>query len=176
MTDTKRAARPSWEAALRAQIKAAQGKLLVLGIGNIDKGDDGAGILAARALRKELAGRARGKVRVLLGYETPESLTGAIRAFAPRLVVMIDAALGTRPPGEIFLVAREDIPDEGVTTHKISLRMLIAYLEETVGCRVIFIGIQAGDLELGRPASPAVARAARTAGARIAAIVRSSSA
>jgi len=176
MVEKKRAPRPAWESALRVEISAA-GKVLVLGIGNPDKADDAAGILAARGLKKKLLSRpGRSRVKVLLGYETPESLTGAIRAFAPRLVVMIDAALGTRPPGEIFLVAREDIPDEGVTTHKISLRMLIAYLEETVGCRVIFIGIQAGDLELGRPASPAVARAARTAGARIAAIVRSSSA
>ena len=49
---------PRGGAALRREIKAA-GKVLVLGIGNPDKADDGAGILAAKALKKALGGRAR---------------------------------------------------------------------------------------------------------------------
>jgi hydrogenase maturation protease len=170
-----RPTRPAWEGSLRAAIKAA-GKVLVLGIGNPDKADDAAGILAAKALKKALVGRTRSRVKVLLGYETPENLTGEIRRFAPRLVVMIDAALGAHPPGEVFCVEQEDIPDEGVSTHKISLRMLVAYLEETVGCAVVFLGIQAADLELARPVTPPVARAAARLAARLAGMIRSSSA
>ena len=167
------AGRPAWKDILRREV-AAGGKTLILGIGNPDKADDGAGILAAEALKKALRGRGRNKV--LLGYETPESLTGEIRAFAPRLVIMIDAALGGRTPGAVFIVEREDIPDEGVSTHKISLRMLVAYLEKTVGCTVVFLGIQASDLELGKPASPAVERAAQRAAVALERMLRSSSA
>jgi hydrogenase maturation protease len=89
---------------------------------------------------------------------------------------MIDAALGGRAPGAVFIVEREDIPDEGVSTHKISLRMLVAYLEKTVGCAVVFLGIQASDLELGKPASPAVERAAQRAAVALERMLRSSSA
>ncbi len=167
------AGRPAWQEALRREIAAA-GKVLVLGIGNPDKADDAAGILAAEGLKKALGGRAR--IKVLLGYETPENLTGEIRAFAPRLVIMIDAALGAHAPGTVFVVKREDIPDEGVSTHKISLRMLVAYLEETVGCKAVFLGIQASDLELGKPATAAVERAAQGLAASLAAMFRSSSA
>jgi hydrogenase maturation protease len=186
---TKRdAERPAWEDILRREV-AAGGKILILGIGNPDKADDGAGSLAAEALKKELKGRGhdsrasgacgsavRKRIKILLGYETPESLTGEIRAFGPRLVIMIDAALGTHAPGAVFIVEREDIPDEGVSTHKISLRILVAYLEKTVGCTVVFLGIQASDLELGKPATPAVERAARDAALALGAMLRSSSA
>ena len=89
---------------------------------------------------------------------------------------MIDAALGAHRPGEVFPVEREDIPDEGISTHKISLRMLVAYLEETVGCSVVFLGIQAADLEIGNPVSKPVARAAGRLAAALAAMLRSSSA
>jgi hydrogenase maturation protease len=167
--------RPAWRGALRREIKAA-GKVLVLGIGNPDKADDGAGILAAKALKKALGGRARARIKVLLGYETPENLTGEIRSFAPGLVIMIDAALGPHRPGEVFPVACEDIPDEGLSTHKISLRMLVAYLEETVGCAVAFLGIQAADLEMGNPVGKPVARAADRLAAALATMLRSSSA
>jgi Ni,Fe-hydrogenase maturation factor len=40
--------------------------------------------------------------------------------------------------------------------------MLVTYLETTVGCRVRFLGIQAGSLELGRTLTPPVEKAART--------------
>jgi hydrogenase maturation protease len=174
-TKTHGTARSAWEDTLRREIAAA-GMVLVLGIGNPDKADDAAGILAAKSLKKALGGRLSRRIKVLLGYETPESLTGEIRAFAPRLVIMIDAALGGRAPGAVFIVEREDIPDEGVSTHKISLRMLVAYLEKTVGCAVVFLGIQASDLELGKPASPAVERAAQRAAMALERMLRSSSA
>ena len=152
--------RPPWKRALRREMAAA-GKVLVLGIGNPDKGDDGAGILVAKALRKALGGRARGRVKVLLGYEAPENLTGEIRRFAPGLVLMIDAVIGPFPAGAVFPVAAGDIPDDGVSTHKISLRMLVAYLETTVGCRVLFLGIQAGRIEMGQAMTPSVEKAGR---------------
>jgi hydrogenase maturation protease len=155
------AARPSWKRALRREIASA-GKVLVLGIGNPDRGDDGAGVLCARELAAARTGQARGRLKVLVGYETPENLTGEIRRFAPGLVLLVDAVVGPHPAGTVFPVGAEDIPDDGVSTHKISLKMLVTYLETTVGCRVRFLGIQAGSLELGRTLTPSVEKAART--------------
>jgi hydrogenase maturation protease len=153
--------RPAWKRALRREIASAE-KIVVLGIGHPDQGDDAAGILAAKELRKVLGRRGRSGVKVLLGYETPENLTGEIRKFSPRLVIMLDAAIGPHLPGTVFAVEAEDIPDEGISTHKISLRMLVAYLESTIGCRVRFLGVQPGRIELGRALTPAAERAART--------------
>ena len=152
--------RSAWKRALRGELAAA-GKVLVLGIGNPDKGDDAAGILAATELKRKLEGHGHGKVKVLLGYETPENLTGPIRKFDPSLVLMIDAVIGSHPPGTVFSVTPKDIPDDGISTHKISLVMLVAYLEATIGCRVRFLGIQPAGIEIGRAPTPAVERAAR---------------
>jgi hydrogenase 3 maturation protease len=101
-------------------------------------------------------------VKVLLGYETPENLTGEIRKFSPCLVIMIDAVIGPASAGTVFPVDTEDIPDDGVSTHKISLRMLVSYLETTAGCRVRFLGIQAGRIEMSPTMTPSVEKAART--------------
>jgi hydrogenase maturation protease len=155
------AGRRAWKRALRREIASA-GKVLVLGIGNPDKGDDGAGVLCARELAAAWKGQTRSSLKVLLGYETPENLTGEIRRFAPGLVLMVDAVVGPHPAGTVFPVGAEDIPDDSISTHKISLRMLVTYLETTVGCRVRFLGIQAGSLEQGRPLTPSVEKAART--------------
>lgn len=157
----RKTGRPAWKRALRREITSA-GKVLVLGIGNPDRGDDGAGVLCARELAAARTGPARSRLKVLVGYETPENLTGEIRRFAPGLVLMVDAVVGPHPAGTVFPVGAEDIPDDGVSTHKISLKMLVTYLETTVGCRVRFLGIQAGSLELGRTLTPPVKKAART--------------
>ncbi len=153
--------RLSWKRALRREIASA-GKVLVLGIGNPDRGDDGAECFAPGSSRRPGQVRPRGRLKVLVGYETPENLTGEIRRFAPGLVLLVDAVVGPHPAGTVFPVGAEDIPDDGVSTHKISLKMLVTYLETTVGCRVRFLGIQAGSLELGRTLTPSVEKAART--------------
>jgi hydrogenase maturation protease HycI len=171
----KKPPRPAWKRRLRSEVAAA-GKVLVLGVGNPDKGDDAAGILAAQGLKKAMGGQARRRLKVLLGYETPENLTGEIRKFGPGLVLILDAALGPHPPGTVFLVDKDEIPDEGVSTHKISLKMLVYYLEETLGCTVAFLGIQSADLGLGRPVTKPVERAAKRLSAALAEILRSSSA
>lgn len=130
-----------WQIRILEEIRRAS-KTVILGVGNRDRGDDGAGAVAAQRLKSALRGKARARVRVILGYETPENLTGEIRAFGPGLVLILDAADAGRRAGAVFLVEKEKIADDGVSTHKISLVMLVRYLEESVGCRVLVLGIQ----------------------------------
>ena len=128
---------------------AAARRIAVLGIGNPGKGDDGAGVAAAEALKKRLSPAERRRVRVLLGGPVPENLTGKIRAFGPGLVILIDVALGGRKPGSVFRVKPEKISDSGVTTHQISLRWLARYIEESIGCPVIVLGIEPKTMDDG---------------------------
>ena len=134
-------AAPFWKKRLKQEILAAK-KIVVLAVGNKSKGDDAAGIVCAEKLKKLVRGKARSRLKILLGSETPESLTGEIRKFRPDLVLILDAAQGTHQPGTVFIVEKDQIRDEGVSTHKISLALLVSYLEETVGCKVIVLGIQ----------------------------------
>jgi len=145
-------------------------RIVVLGVGNPNRGDDGAGIAVVRGLiraqsalsptSKSLPAGKNRSVRIVQGFETPESATGEIRAFGPDLVVLVDAAVGPYPPGTPFIVLPEEIVDESPSTHRIPLSLLVRYLQESVGCRTIVLGIQPKSVQdgqrLSRPVRAAV--------------------
>jgi hydrogenase 3 maturation protease len=91
--------------------------------------------------------------------ETPESRTSEIRRFGPELTIIVDAAIGGHLPGTVYIVEREKIADEGISTHNISLLYLVRYLEESIGSRVIVLGVEPLTLDLGAPMSPEVRHA-----------------
>jgi hydrogenase maturation protease len=93
------------------------------------------------------------------GGETPESETSRIRSFRPDLVILIDAARSGRKPGDIFLVEKEAIADEEVSTHRISLALLVRFIEESIGARVLFLGIEPESTEPETAMSASVIRA-----------------
>lgn len=156
----------AWKEALGAAVAAA-GRIVVLGVGNPDKADDGAGpAVAARLFSRDAAGRVggRGKPRLIIdGRETPESRTGEIRRFEPDLTVIVDATVGGHPPGTVSIVARDKIADEGVSTHTISLLYLVRYLEESIGSRVVVLGIEPESLDMETGLAPAVKEAVEEA-------------
>ena len=144
----------SWQKRIGAALRNAH-KIVILGVGNAAKGDDGAGIAAAAALSKRLSPAQKRRVRVILGGAAPEDYTGKIRTVRPGLVLILDSALGSLKPGSLFLVAPENISDDGVTTHQISLRWLVRYIEESIECPVLVLGIQPKTMEFGEKLSKA---------------------
>lgn len=175
---SRKSAPQDWRKRLERELRPAK-RLFVLGVGNPDRADDGAGSVLARRLRKNLeaasrrhetlaagapaawrkpAAKRRGleAVQVLDGGEVPENATGVIRRFQPTHVLIVDAAAAGRAPGSIFFISKRKIPEEDLTTHRIPLSQLMRYLEESVGCRVILLGIEPGDTSPGKPMSPAV--------------------
>ncbi len=153
----------AWEKELGAIVGSAH-RVVVLAVGNPDKADDGAGPAVAERLLAQSAGRSgEGRPKPFLvidGRETPESRTGEIRSFEPDLTLIIDATVGGRPPGAIFIVDRDRIADEGVSTHTISLLYLVRYLEESIGSRVAVLGIEPKRLDLEAGLAPEVEKAA----------------
>ncbi len=157
----------SWRSCLIREIRMSK-RISVLGVGNAMRGDDAAGVKTAEALSRRLsspAGLARG-VQVLKGYEAPENFTGAIRAFAPDLVILVDAAAAGKRPGRIFVVDPSLIGTEDISTHRIPLCTLVRYLEEDIGCRVLVLGIEPRGLaikaSLSRPVRRSITLLART--------------
>ena len=92
--------------------------------------------------------------------ETPENLTSLIREFRPTHVLIVDAAVAGYRPGTIFLVDRRKIRREDVSTHRLPLSLLARYLEESIGCRAILVGIEPTEVTWGKPVSPEVREAA----------------
>ena len=150
-----------WKSRLAAELRGAR-KIVVLGVGNPDKGDDGAGPLCVDFLKRALPADVKERLLVIDGRDVPESQTGPIRAFGPDLTVIVDAVIGGRAAGTVFFVDREAIADDEVSTHRISQLYLIRYLEESIGSRVLVLGIEPETLAEGAPMTPAVARAVET--------------
>ena len=163
---------------MRREIAAAP-RLVVLGVGSREKGDDAAGVLCADAVRAGLRAGGRTSILAVAGGDAPESATGPIRRFRPTLVLIVDAALSRRRPGSVFFVRPEEVVEGAPTTHALPLRLLVRYLEETAGCRVLVLGIQPKTILWGTPPSAEVRTAAGKIAKEIlaaAAGVRSSSA
>jgi len=157
----------AWKGPFRKEIISAR-RIVVLGVGNPAKGDDAAGILCAQELKKLMGGKARSRLKILLGYETPENTTGEIRKFRPDLVLILDAAQSGYKPGTVFIAGKNQIEDDGASTHTISLALLVAYLEETIGCKVMVLGIQPINLGLGEKVSLPVKKNAKRLAAYLA--------
>jgi hydrogenase 3 maturation protease len=167
MKKDMRSSPASWKSLLRKEILSAR-RIVVLAVGNTSKGDDAAGILCAQELKKLMGGKARSRLKILLGHETPENATGEIRKFRPDLVLIFDAARGEYKPGTVFIVGKNQIEDDSLSTHTISLALLVAYLEETIGCKVIVLGIQPLNLGLGEKVSEPAKKSATALAAYLA--------
>jgi hydrogenase 3 maturation protease len=124
---------------LRAQLRGAE-KIFVLGIGMGWKSDDRLGVALARALAKKLPAAA--DIRIISGGEAPENFTGAIRAFAPSHVVLLDAVDHNLAPGTVFLADEDSIAVGDMTSHHLPLRLLMRFLGASIPCRVILVGVQ----------------------------------
>jgi len=148
-----------WPDRLAAAVRMAR-KVAVLAVGNPGRGDDAAGPYCADLLKKRLRRPFAKRVLILNGREVPENQTGPLRKFGPDLTVIIDAARGGSAPGTIFLIPRDKIADVGVSTHHVSLHFLVRYLQESIGSRVIVVGIEPDTLEESAPLSREVKSAA----------------
>lgn len=119
----------------------------MLGIGMDWKSDDRLGVALARALAGKLPDSA--DIRIASGGEAPENFTGAVRAFAPSHVVLLDAVDHGLAPGTVFLADEESIAVGDMTSHHLPLRLLMRFLSASLPCRVILVGVQPQTLRPG---------------------------
>lgn len=138
---------------LAEQLRGA-GKIFVLGIGMNWKSDDRLGVALASSLSKKLADEPG--IRVVSGGEAPENFTGAIRAYLPSHVVLLDAVDHSLTPGTVFLADERSIAVGDMTSHHLPLKLLMRFLDASIPCRVILIGVQPQNLLPGNRLSAAL--------------------
>lgn len=166
----------SWPATLRSRLAARQNgrapRLVIAGIGNEMRGDDGAGMAILHDLTARLGAAESERYLLLAAQNAPESHTGPIRRFAPDLVLFVDVAWLDEPPGTVRLVPWEDTTGLSASTHTFPLHMLARYLHHETGCEVLLLGIQPEAMELGDGLSTAVSGAAAEIASELAVILR----
>jgi hydrogenase 3 maturation protease len=127
-------------------------KLVILGIGNEMRGDDGLGPVMAQ----KLAPYEKENFTVFDAKTVPENFTGAIKKEAPSHMIILDAVDMNEAPGHIRLVNKEEIANYNISTHAMSLSFLIKYLESTHPVKIILLGIQPKNMDLNRGISPEI--------------------
>lgn len=118
-----------------------------MAIGNELRGDDGLGPLFANKISKIIKNESN--VVVINGGIVPENFTGTIRKENPSHVILIDAVEMNAQPGDMKFIAKEEISQYNVSTHSMPISFLIKYLETTSSFKIILLGMQPENMELG---------------------------
>ena len=116
-------------------------KLIILGVGNELKCDDGVGPFIIKKLKEEDI-EDKNKLLFINAETVPENFTGKIRKEKPTHLIIVDACLMGGQPGDIKIVDKYDFANIGISTHSMSLSFFVRYLEKDTDFGIIFIGIE----------------------------------
>jgi len=133
-------------------------KLIVLGVGNELKSDDGVGPFI---IKKLIAENIEKDNLLFINAETvPENFTGKIRKEKPTHVIIVDACLMGGKPGDIKIVDKDDFVNIGISTHSMSLSYFVKYLEKDSDFKIIFVGIEPETMDWGEIPTESVEKTA----------------
>lgn len=131
--------------------------VLVLGLGNVLCGDDGAGVVAVHRLRREYELPAR--VRVVDGGTLGLDLLALVAA--SDRVILVDAVRGDGPPGTLIRLGGDDVAAavyERLSPHQIGVADLLAgaALCDRYPDEVVIAGIVPATTDLQLGCTPAI--------------------
>lgn len=134
-------------------------KLIVFGVGNELKCDDGVGPFIIKKLKAE---DIEDKDRLLFidAKTVPENFTGKLRKESPTHIIIVDACLMGSQPGDMKIVDKDDFADIGISTHSMSLSFFVRYLEKDNDFRIIFVGIEPESMDYSERPTENVEKAA----------------
>ncbi|UCD14860.1 MAG: hydrogenase 3 maturation endopeptidase HyCI [Candidatus Omnitrophota bacterium] len=121
----------------------AKRKIIIVGIGNILRGDDAIG----PAIIENLNGKV-GAVCIDAG-SAPENYIGKIIKEDPDAVLIIDAVDLGLEAGSYDLLVNSDILSSGFTTHDLSPDMFINFLKKETNADIYLLGIQPQRVSFG---------------------------
>ncbi|MBM3235218.1 hydrogenase 3 maturation endopeptidase HyCI [Candidatus Poribacteria bacterium] len=132
---------------LKSRLK---GKVLILGVGNPLRGDDGAG--------PHLIEQLNGKIDadLLDCGEVPENFLGKIVQLHPNTILIIETVHLGASPGAVAIIEADDIDRVSYSTHHASLRLSMNYLKNEIGAEVFVLGIQPKKTEFSMEVSDEV--------------------
>ena len=154
------------ETVLEKLSKRLTGTVVIVGVGNPLRGDDGVGPLFISRLEGKT------KYHLLDCGETPEHYLRDITAKQPDVLMLVDAARLGSPPGSVEILEPGDIGVTGLSTHNMSLGLFIKYIKQECDTDVFMLAFQPATREFGAEMSKEVADAVDKAIAAILAASR----
>jgi hydrogenase 3 maturation protease len=144
------------EKELRSRLK---GKVVIAGVGNSLRGDDGAGPRLIERLDSNTEKRRPKTLFLFNCREVPENYLGPISRVNPDTIVIIDSADFSLQPGEVKIIETGDIREGGLSTHNASLKLSLDFLKESTKADIFLLGIQPKSRKLGEGLSLPVEKA-----------------
>ena len=124
-----------------------KGKIVMLCIGNIERGDDGLGVRFAMMIKD------KAPFEVIDAGTAPENWTGVVTRLKPDTVIMVDAVCFEGKPGDMRVFSGEELGSGKISTHDVSLKLLIEYLKASTEADIYILGIKPLSNELGKDIS-----------------------
>jgi len=125
-------------------------KVLIIGIGNRLKGDDGVGSIIAEKLKEKIREE---NLFVIDAENAPENYTGKIKEISPELLLIIDAVDFGSYPGDFRIFEIDEIKDTTVSTHNFSISLLKKFIKVD---EIYLLGIQPENISFGENLSERV--------------------
>lgn len=127
--------------------------IVFVGLGNENRGDDGAGIEFVERLKSKKEFQ---KSRFIIAGRNPENHLETILNYKPQVVVFVDAAHSDSDPGDVKFFTEKEIAQTDFSTHTFSIRMIRDYLLNVRQMDFLFLGIQPYSTNLNKGLSQTV--------------------
>lgn len=148
----------SFESQLRDFLTGHE-KLIILGVGNELKCDDGVGPYIIKKLQAEDI-EDMDKLLFINAETVPENFTGKLRKENPSHIIIVDACLMGGEPGDVKIVDKYDFANIGISTHSMSLSYFVKYLERDNDFKIIFVGIEPESMDFSEKLTENVEKSA----------------
>jgi hydrogenase 3 maturation protease len=127
-----------------------KGKVVIVGVGNVLRGDDGLGPVFVERLKSKVG------IPCINAGNAFENYLGVIIRERPETVLLVDAVHLDMDPGEFAIVDPNEIEHGGLSTHDVSPSLFLNLLVEEIKCNVFLLGVQPERIELGTGISKTV--------------------
>jgi hydrogenase 3 maturation protease len=113
--------------------------ILFVGIGNVLKHDDGAGVFLTRRIKE------CDKIKTLIVEQSIENYIGKINTLNPDILVLVDCLFFNKYPGFSDIIPVEELQCQTTNTHNISLKKI----SELFKMPVFVLGIEPENIKFG---------------------------
>ncbi len=142
----------SLEAELREYFGEKERRVVLVGVGNPMRADDGVGPKVIELLEEKPINDV-----LLINSETvPESFTSKVTGYNPTHVMLIDAANFRGNVGDTKMITSQHIGGQAVSTHSLPLTIFINVIENDLDIQVMLLGIQPRTIAFFEPMTPKI--------------------
>jgi hydrogenase 3 maturation protease len=145
------------EQGLREYFGDGERRVVLVGVGNPMRGDDGVGV----RIIERLEAMSLDGVMLLNTGPVPEAFIGKVESHSPTHVLLLDAADFGGRPGETKLIDPEHIGGQAISTHSLPLNIFISYIEKSLGITVLLLGVQPKTVMFGEEMTPELVEASK---------------